>query len=181
MATIAARIVKNQDALAEYGIQVEKTDGSLKSTYDILAELKPKWDSMTDAQRVALGDTIAGQNQYKVLASVMQNFQHAIDATEVALNSSGSAIKENERYMESLEAKEQAVAAEFEDFANRVLSKEVVGGFLDAKQAALELINTDFGAAVTRIVGVGTAAASVAGIIGTMGAKLALVLSLIHI
>ena len=175
LATIAARIVKNQDALAEYGIQVEKTDGSLKSTYDILAELKPKWDSMTDAQRVALGDTIAGQNQYKVLASVMQNFQHAIDATEVALNSSGSAIKENERYMESLEAKEQAVAAEFEDFANRVLSKEVVGGFLDAKQAALEFINTDFGAAVTRIVGVGTAAASVAGIIGTMGAKLALV------
>lgn len=175
MATIAARIVKNQDALAEYGIQVEKTDGSLKSTYDILAELKPKWDSMTDAQRVALGDTIAGQNQYKVLASVMQNFQHAIDATEVALNSSGSAIKENERYMESLEAKEQAVAAEFEDFANRVLSKEVVGGFLDAKQAALQLINTDFGAAITRIVGVGTAAASVAGIIGTMGAKLALV------
>lgn len=175
LATIAARIVKNQDALAEYGIQVEKTDGSLKSTYDILAELKPKWDSMTDAQRVALGDTIAGQNQYKVLASVMQNFQHAIDATEVALNSSGSAIKENERYMESLEAKEQAVASEFEDFANRVLSKEVVGGFLDAKQAALEFINTDFGASITRIVGVGTAAASVAGIIGTMGAKLALV------
>lgn len=175
LATIAARIVKNQDALAEYGIQVEKTDGSLKSTYDILAELKPKWDSMTDAQRVALGDTIAGQNQYKVLASVMQNFQHAIDATEVTLNSSGSAIKENERYMESLEAKEQAVASEFEDFANRVLSKEVVGGFLDAKQAALEFINTDFGASITRIVGVGTAAASVAGIIGTMGAKLALV------
>ena len=136
LATIAARIVKNQDVLAQYGIQVEKTDGSLKSTYDILAELKPKWDSMTDAQRTALGDTIAGQNQYKVLASVMQNFQHAIDATEVALNSSGSAIKENERYMESLEAKEQAVAAEFEDFANRVLSKEVVVGFLDAKQAA---------------------------------------------
>ena len=105
----------------------------------------------------------------------MQNFQHAIDATKVALNSSGSAMQENARYMESLEAKEQAVAAEFEDFANRVLSKEVVGGFLDAKQAALEFINTDFGAAATRIVGVGTAAASALGIIGTMGAKLVLV------
>ena len=175
LATIAARIVKNQDALAQYGITVENVDGSLKSTFDVLSELKPKWDSMTDAQRTALGDTIAGQNQYKVLASVMQNFQHAIDATEVALKSSGSAVKENERYMESLEAKEQAVAAEFEDFANRVLSKEVVGGFLDAKQAALEFINTDFGAAATRIVGVGTAAASALGIIGTMGAKLALV------
>lgn len=60
LSTIAARIVKNQDALAEYGIQVEKADGSLKSTFDVLSELKPKWDAMTDAQRVALGDTIAG-------------------------------------------------------------------------------------------------------------------------
>lgn len=60
LATIAARIVKNQDALAEYGIQVENTDGSLRSTFDVLSELKPKWDAMTDAQRVALGDTIAG-------------------------------------------------------------------------------------------------------------------------
>ena len=102
LSTIAARIVKNQDALAEYGIQVEKTDGSLKSTFDVLSELKPKWDAMTDAQRVALGDTLAGQNQYKVLASVLQNFQHAIDATNTALESAGSAAKENARYMESL-------------------------------------------------------------------------------
>lgn len=60
LATIAARIVKNQDALAQYGITVENVDGSLRSTFDILSELKPKWDSMTDAQRTALGDTIAG-------------------------------------------------------------------------------------------------------------------------
>ncbi len=60
LSTIASRIVKNQDALAEYGITVGNVDGSLKSTFDVLSELKPKWDSMTDAQRTALGDTIAG-------------------------------------------------------------------------------------------------------------------------
>lgn len=60
LSTIASRIVKNQDALAEYGITVKNVDGSLKSTFDVLSELKPKWDSMTDAQRTALGDTIAG-------------------------------------------------------------------------------------------------------------------------
>lgn len=32
----------------------------------------------------------------------MSNFQTAIDATNTALNSSGSAMKENEAYMESL-------------------------------------------------------------------------------
>lgn len=175
LSTIASRIVKNQDALKEYGITVENVDGSLKSTYDVFAELKPKWDSMTDAQRTALGDTIAGTNQYKVLASVMQNFEHATDATKVALNSAGSAAHENERYMESLEAKVQAVKAEFEDFSNRVLSKELVSGFLDAGQAVLQFVNTDFGASLTRIAGVGTAVASTLGLIGTMGAKLVLV------
>lgn len=102
LSTIASRIVKNQDALAEYGVVVENVDGSLKSTYDILSELRPKWEAMTDAQRTALGDTLAGTNQYKVLASVMANFDSALTATETAYNSAGSAARENERYMESL-------------------------------------------------------------------------------
>ena len=35
-------------------------DGSLKSTYEVLTELAPQWEAMSDAQRVALGDSIAG-------------------------------------------------------------------------------------------------------------------------
>ena len=173
LSTIAARIVKNQDALAEYGIQVEKTDGSLKSTFDVLSELKPKWDAMTDAQRVALGDTLAGQNQYKVLASVMTNFQHAIDATNTALESAGSAAKENAAYMESLEAKENALKAEFEDFANRVLSKDVVKGFLEAGTSMLNFANNDVGAAITRIGLLATGMTGLTGIAGQTIGKIA--------
>lgn len=173
LSTIAARIVKNQDALAEYGIQVEKTDGSLKSTFDVLSELKPKWDAMTDAQRVALGDTLAGQNQYKVLASVLQNFQHAIDATNTALESAGSAAKENARYMESLEAKENALKAEFEDFANRVLSKDVVKGFLEAGTSMLDFANNDVGAAISRIGLLATGMTGLTGIVGQTVGKIA--------
>lgn len=175
LSTIASRIAKNQDALAEYGIAVQDANGNLKSTYDVLAELKPKWDQMTDAQRVALGDTLAGTNQYKVLVAVLQNFEHATAATETALNSAGSAAQENAKYLESLEAREQSLKAELEDFANRVLSKEVVAGFYDATEAALQFINTDFGAATTRIIGTTTAITSLVGILGTMGAKLVLV------
>lgn len=172
LSTIAARIVKNQDALAEYGIQVEKTDGSLKSTFDVLSELKPKWDAMTDAQRVALGDTLAGQNQYKVLASVLQNFQHAIDATNTALESAGSAAEENARYMESLEASENALKAEFEDFANRVLSKDVVKGFLEAGTSMLDFANNDVGAAISRIGLLATGMTGLTGIVGQTVGKI---------
>lgn len=173
LSTIAARIVKNQDALAEYGITVENVDGSLKSTFDALSELKPKWDSMTDAQRTALGDTIAGQNQYKVLASVMQNFGHAADAAKTALESAGSAAQENSKYMESLEAKQQALKAEFEDFANRVLSKDLVGGFINAGTTMLNFANNDVGAAITRIGVLSTGVTGLVGIVGQTVGKIA--------
>lgn len=149
--TIASRIVKNQGALEEYGIQVEDVNGNLKSTYDVLAELKPTWDTMSEAERVALGDAIAGTNQYKVLASVMRNFEHATDATTTALNSSGSAIKENAAYMESLEAKTTAVKATFQDLANNVIDDELVGAVLDLANGFLQLANTDLGRIVTQI------------------------------
>lgn len=58
--TIAIRVTKNKDALAKYDITVERADGSLRSTYEILEDLKPKWDEMTDAERTALGATLAG-------------------------------------------------------------------------------------------------------------------------
>ena len=173
LSTIASRIVKNQDALAEYGITVKNVDGSLKSTFDVLSELKPKWDSMTDAQRTALGDTIAGTNQYKVLASVMQNFGHAADATKAALESAGSAAQENSKYMESLEAKQQALKAEFEDFANRVLSKDLVGGFINAGTAMLNFANNDVGAAITRIGVLSTGVTGLVGIVGQTVGKIA--------
>lgn len=149
--TIASRIVKNQGALEDYGIQVEDVNGNLKSTYDVLSELKPKWDSMSEAERVALGDSIAGTNQYKVLAAVMQNFEHATDAATTALNSSGSAIKENAAYMESLEAKTTAVKATFQDLANNVIDDELVGSVLDLANGFLQLTNTDLGRIVTQI------------------------------
>lgn len=59
--TIAARIVKNRDTLKQYGIEVEKSNGQLKSTFEILKELKPIWDEMNETERVTLGDTLAGK------------------------------------------------------------------------------------------------------------------------
>ena len=172
LSTIAARIVKNKDALAEYGITVENTDGSLKSTFDVLSELKPKWDSMTDAQRTALGDTIAGTNQYKVLAAVMSNFNTAVDANRTALNSSGSAAKENARYMESLESQITSVKAAFQDFANNVISKDLISAALQATNAFLNFANNGLGTSITRATLFSTVALGLVGVIGQIATRL---------
>lgn len=172
LSTIAARIVKNKDALAEYGITVENTDGSLKSTFDVLSELKPKWDSMTDAQRTALGDTIAGTNQYKVLAAVMSNFNTAVDANKTALSSSGSAAKENARYMESLESQITSVKATFQDFANNVISKDLISAALQATNAFLNFANNGLGTSITQATLFSGVALGLVGVIGQIATRL---------
>ena len=172
LSTIAARIVKNKDALAEYGITVENTDGSLKSTFDVLSELKPKWDSMTDAQRTALGDTVAGTNQYKVLAAVMSNFNTAVDANKTALSSSGSAAKENARYMESLESQITSVKAAFQDFANNVISKDLISAALQATNAFLNFANNGLGTSITKATLFSGVALGLVGVIGQIATRL---------
>lgn len=76
--------------------------GDIKSTFEIFSDLKDDWDAMTNFEKQAVAITYAGQTQFEVFAAVMNNFQTAIDATSTAFNSAGSAMQENEKYMESL-------------------------------------------------------------------------------
>ena len=80
----------------------------------------------------------------------MNNFQVAIDATATAMDSAGSAMKENAAYMESLEAQTTQLKATFQDFANNVIDKELVSTALTGLNSALEALNTPVGKAVTQ-------------------------------
>lgn len=95
---------------------------------------------------------LAGKNQYKVLASVMQNFDHAIGATNSALNSNGIALSQNEAYMESIEAKVTAVSAAFQQMSLKIVGSDIVKGILDIAKAFAELGSTNVGSAITQIV-----------------------------
>lgn len=130
---IATRISKNEDALKDYGVSIYNASGELRSTYDILVDLAPAWDKMSKAEQVALGNTLAGTNQYKILAAVMSQMDVAQEAYAQALDSSGETMKQNAVYMESLEAKTTALKAEFEKI---VLGN---GGLQDFAKELVEL------------------------------------------
>lgn len=102
--TIAANLVSNEEYLADYGVAIKDNNGELLSTFDILAQLAAKWEGLTSAEKVEIGQTIAGKNQYKVFAAVMSNFDSAIAANAKSIEAHGSALKGNARYMESYEA-----------------------------------------------------------------------------
>nr|DAM83448.1 MAG TPA: tail tape measure protein [Caudoviricetes sp.] len=106
---------------------------------------------MSDAQKTALGDTIAGTNQYKVLAAVMSNINTAVKANETALSSEGSAMKENARYMESFEAKLSEIDSKWQSFSNNVVNNDFAKFLMDRISDILSLADTGLGQVITQI------------------------------
>lgn len=156
----------------EHKIAVKDDEGQIRSLYDVLTDVAEIWPTLTKNEQMYYLQQQAGTTQTQNLAALLSNYETAIQATNTAIESNGSAMQENERYMESLQAKEQALKAEFEDFSNRVLSQEFVGGLLDAGKAMLNFANNDVGAAITRIGAFSTSVVGVVGIIGTVVGKL---------
>lgn len=156
----------------EHKIAVKDDEGQIRSLYDVLTDVAEIWPTLTKNEQMYYLQQQAGTTQTQNLAALLSNYETAIQATNTAIESNGSAMQENERYMESLQAKEQALKAEFDDFSNRVLSQEFVGGLLDAGKAMLNFANNDVGAAITRIGAFSTSVVGVVGIIGTVVGKL---------
>lgn len=156
----------------KHQIAIKDDEGQVRSLYEVLKDVAKIWPELTKNEQMYYLQQQAGTTQTQNLAALLSNFQTAIDATTTALESNGSAMKENESYMESLEAKEQSLKAEFEDFSNRVLSKEFVGGLVDAGHAMLSFANNDVGAAVVRVAGFSAALTSLVGIAGTVIGKI---------
>lgn len=110
---IAALAKESENYVAANGavnISLRDSQGEMRSTYDILKDLyegvegqSVAWKDLSSVQQAAIGEALAGKNQYNVLTSVMTNFSSAINATKTALNSAGSATRENAAYMESLD------------------------------------------------------------------------------
>ena len=78
----------------------------------------------------------------------MSNFETVTSATSTALNSTGSAMEENARYMESLEAKTNQLKATFQDLSNNVIENELVKVLLDLANTVLKGLNNDVGQTV---------------------------------
>lgn len=133
------------------GIALYDSEGQLRSSYEILGDLSKQWDNLSQNEKNYIALTSAGSNQLNAFLALMENFGHATDATNVALNSAGSAIRENSRFMDSLEAKVQSIRSAFQEFANNVLSSELVSAILTAGKAILDFANTDLGQFISKL------------------------------
>lgn len=125
----------------QIGVDMYDTNGQLKSGYELLKDLAGAWNTLDTNTQKYVAVTIANKTQLNNFLALMNNFDHAIDATNTALNSAGSAAKENEAYMAGLEAKVQALKQTFQELATNVINSDLVKTILDVVNALLKLDN----------------------------------------
>lgn len=163
---------KLTDFYTQHGIQLKDETGQLRSMYDVLGDLSSKWGGLTDDEKKYFALIQGGATQTQNLMALMSNFETAVDATKTAMESSGSAAEENAAAMESLQKKIDNLKAAWENFATGTITKDFIGGIMDAGTRLLEFANTDLGITITKALLFGTTLGSATGFLGTFISKI---------
>lgn len=134
----------------EHNIAIKDQNGQLRSFYEVGADVAKIWDTLSDNEKRYYLNTQAGANQSQNLAALMRNYETAIDATNTALDSAGSAAKENARYMDSMEGKLEALASAWENFSRKIVDSDWLKKGMDVLTNVLEALSSDVGQAIIK-------------------------------
>lgn len=133
---------KMEKMFNKLGLSVYKANGELKSTYEIMDSLAPVYQTLTNAEKAYVTETIAGKFQAQNAAAALNNWAVAVEATETAVDSAGSAFEENEKVLDSIEGKMNALHSAFQELAQNVIDSGLIKGIADMGIALLEFANS---------------------------------------
>lgn len=129
----------------DHNIAIKDQNGQLRSFFEVGKDVAAIWDTLSDNEKKYYLNTQAGANQSQNLAALMRNYQTAIDATATALDSAGSAARENARYMESMEGKLSNLKSAWEDFSRKMVDSDALKNAIDGLTKFVNFLTTDFG------------------------------------
>lgn len=147
-------------ALHSVGISVADANGELRLTSDVLDELARRWESLTTAEQSYLAQSLTGKRQANILNALMSNWEEAQRQMTLYANGAGSAMRENEIYLNSWEAKTKQLSAAWTKFVNNLIDSGAIKNSLDGLIRLVEVLDSGFGRFVITIgtAGVATAA-----------------------
>ena len=140
---IMARTYKDYsvEALENLGVAVRDAKGEFREFPDIMTDLNKTWQNLTNTQRIELAQTVAGVQRYNEFMSLMNNFGMATSATATAMDSLGSATKENEVYLNSIEGKMQTLKTTAQEFWYGLVDSDSIKGLVDGGTSVLKVLN----------------------------------------
>ena len=153
--TIGANVLKlaqSEETLeaanGKVNISLRDSQGNMKSTFDILQDLHTgidgqsvAWKDLSQEEQSAISLMLAGKTQTEVFKSTMDNFSQAIKANETALNSQGSAARENAKYLDSIQGHLASFQSAWEKLSYDLIDSKTIKSFIDIGTGAINVID----------------------------------------
>lgn len=123
-------------------VDIMLSDNDFKSTYQIILELSKVWKSLSETSQANITELIGGGvRNANVVSALIQNASKMQEIADTSATSAGSALEENEKYLDSINGKVAQLEATFQDLSQNVIDSELVKGFVDLGNGALKLVN----------------------------------------
>lgn len=165
-------LIKNQTKVAsnDYkGFDMLKDDGSYKNPYELMLGLGKIWNEIGssdggDLKQASILEKIAGKQRSNIVSSILMHPEQLEKVYNETQNSEGSALRENETQLDSIQGKVDQLTASFQEMWNTSISSDFIKGLVDAGTQITNLV-TKAGLLRTTFIG----ALGVAGAKGKLG------------
>lgn len=144
-------IAKAAAALKDFAGISTMVNGELRLPSDVLDELADKWDTLSKVQQSAISEDLGGKYHSNVVAALMGNWELVEKMMTDYAEGAGSAMRENEIYMDSWEAKSKQLSSTWTEFVSHILETDAIKGVLDGAITAIELLDTESTKAVATV------------------------------
>lgn len=155
-------------ALTGNKVDIMLDENTFKSTVQIMRELSTVWDDLTDISRTNITELIGGGvRNANVISALINNFETVEEVLVTAADSAGSALAENEKYLDSIAGKVSTFKATFEELSVTLINSEFVKQIVDFGTGLLNVLNA-VAKLIDSIGGLNTVLIGTAGIIAAI-------------
>ena len=113
------------------GVDIMIDENTYKSTAQIIKEIGAVWDKLSDVQQANVLEKLAGKTRASVVAGLMENYDIIDKVIESAKDAEGSALAENEKYLDSIQGKINQLTNHIQEFWNTLLESENIKTLID--------------------------------------------------
>ena len=123
------------------GVDILTSTGAYKDTYTILKEMGEVWQDLDSLDQSAALELMAGKNRANTLSAILNNTQDLENAYKSAMQAEGSALKENETYLDSIQGRIDILNNSVQTMWMNFISSDTVKFLVDVANALVKIVD----------------------------------------
>ena len=142
------------------GVDIMEDDNTFKSTAQQVKELGEAFVKLDDVSQAALLEIIAGKSRSNAVAALLKNYQQIDNVIADLDDAEGSALRENEAIVDSIDGRIKVLSATAEEFWQKFIDTDFVKNAVSLASDLLGLLTQiidKFGTLPTIAAGIGAA------------------------